>query len=115
VGGYNLDEFTPGRPFNLARMMVGSEGTLGVVLSAKLNLVPLPRAKAVMAIQFAHLLESLAATPLILRHGPSAVEVMDKSILDYTRSSAALEAVRRSFIEGDPGSLLCVEFYGDRA
>ena len=115
VGGYNLDEFTPGRPFNLARMMVGSEGTLGVVLSAKLNLVPLPKAKAVMAVQFEHLLESLAATPLILRHGPSAVEVMDKSILDYTRKSAALEALRQSFIDGDPGSLLCVEFYADRA
>jgi FAD/FMN-containing dehydrogenase/Fe-S oxidoreductase len=115
VGGYNLDEFRPGRPFNLARLMVGSEGTLGVVLSARLNLVKLPNAKAVMAIQFEHLLESLAATPLILRHGPSAVEVMDKSILDYTRKSAALEALRQSFIEGDPAALLCVELYADRA
>ena len=52
--------------------MVGSEGTLGVVLEAKVNLVPLPRAKAVLAIQFAELLEALAATPLILRHRPSA-------------------------------------------
>ena len=43
----------PDRPFNLAKLMVGSEGTLGVVLSAKLNLVPLPKAKAVLAIQFA--------------------------------------------------------------
>ncbi len=116
VMGYNLDEFTdPERPVNLAKLLVGSEGTLGVVLSAKVNLVPLPKAKAVMAIQFADLLESLSAAPVILRHGPSAVEVMDKSILDYTRQSAALEAVRRSFIEGDPASLLCVEFYADRA
>ena len=67
-----------------------------------------------MAIQFAQLLESLVAAPLILRHGPSAVEVMDKSILDHTRKSAALEAMRQSFIEGDPASLLCVEFYDDR-
>ena len=115
VGGYNLDDFVPGRPFSLARMMVGSEGTLGVVLSAKVNLVPLPRAKAVMAIQFEHLLESLAAAPVILKHRPSAIEVMDKSILDHTRKSAALEAMRQSFIEGDPGALLCVEFYDDRA
>jgi FAD/FMN-containing dehydrogenase/Fe-S oxidoreductase len=116
VGGYNLDEFIKtDRPFNMAKLMVGSEGTLGVVLSATVNLVPLPKAKAVMAIQFASLLESLAATPLILRHGPSAVEVMDKSILDHTRQSAALEALRQSFIEGDPASLLCVEFYADRA
>jgi FAD/FMN-containing dehydrogenase/Fe-S oxidoreductase len=116
VGGYNLDEFVKDdRPFNLAKLMVGSEGTLGVVLSAKIKLVPLPAAKAVLAIQFASLLESLTATPLILRHGPSAVEVMDKSILDYTRQSAALEALRRSFIDGDPAALLCVEFYADRA
>ena len=116
VGGYNLDEFVnPARPFNLAKLLVGSEGTLAVVTGAKVNLVPLPKAKSVLAIQFHDLLESLTATPLILRHTPSAVEVMDKSILDYTRQSAALEAVRQSFIAGDPGALLCVEFYGDRA
>jgi FAD/FMN-containing dehydrogenase/Fe-S oxidoreductase len=116
VGGYNLDEFVKDdRPFNLAKLIVGSEGTLGVVLSAKIKLVPLPAAKAVLAIQFASLLEALSATPLILRHGPSAVEVMDKSILDYTRQSAALEALRRSFIDGDPAALLCVEFYADHA
>ncbi len=114
VGGYNLDEFVePGRPFNLAKMMIGSEGTLGVVLEAKVNLVPLPAGKAVLVIQFADLLESLSATPLILRHRPSAVEVMDRFILDYTKQNAALDALRRSFIDGDPASLLCVEFYED--
>ena len=116
VGGYNLDEFTkPIAPFNLAKLMVGSEGTLGVVLEAKLNLVPLPKAKAVLAIQFHDTLEALAATPVILQHRPSAVEVMDKFILDHTRQSAALERIRSSFIEGDPGALLCVEFYDDAA
>ena len=115
VGGYNLDEFIrPGQPFNMTKLMVGSEGTLGVVLSARLNLVPLPKAKAVMVIQFADLLESLTATPVILRHRPSAVEVMDRFILDHTRQSAALDALRRGFIDGDPGALLCVEFYADR-
>jgi FAD/FMN-containing dehydrogenase/Fe-S oxidoreductase len=115
VGGYNLDEFTdPSQPVNLAKMMVGSEGTLGVVLEAKLRLVPLPKAKAVMLIEFAELLEALAATPVILRHSPSAVEVMDKAILDNTRQNAALDQIRKSFIEGDPGATLCVEFYADR-
>src|SRR5205807_2061761 len=59
VGGYNLDEFTDSsRPVNLAKIMVGSEGTLGIVLEAKLKLVPLPKAKAVMVIMFADLLEA---------------------------------------------------------
>jgi FAD/FMN-containing dehydrogenase/Fe-S oxidoreductase len=115
VGGYNLDAFArPGEPFNLAKLMVGSEGTLGVVLEAKVNLVPLPKAKAVLAIQFRDLIESLRATPLILRHKPSAVEVMDSFILDNTKQNAALDRLRRTFIEGDPGALLCVEFYADR-
>ena len=115
VMGYNLDEFRdPSKPINLARIMVGSEGTLGVVLEAKLRLVPLPKAKAVMVISFADLLEALAAAPVILRHGPSAVEVMDKSILDNTRQNAVLDNIRTTFIAGDPEATLCVEFYGDR-
>jgi len=115
VGGYSLDEFVrPGQPFDMTKLMVGSEGTLGVVLNAKLKLVPLPKAKAVMAIQFADLLEALAATPVILQHGPSAIEVMDAFILSHTRQSAELDALRRGFIDGEPGALLCVEFYADR-
>ena len=115
VGGYNLDEFSdPARPVNLAKIVVGSEGTLGIILEAKLRLVRLPKAKAVMVISFADLLEALAATPAILRHGPSAVEVMDKSILDHTRQNAALDRIRSTFIDGDPGATLCVEFYADQ-
>jgi FAD/FMN-containing dehydrogenase/Fe-S oxidoreductase len=114
VGGYNLDNFVdPDRPFNLAKMIVGSEGTLGIVLEAKISLVPLPKAKAVIAIQFADLLEALEATPAILAHHPSAIEIMDGFILDNTKQSAALDRMRRTFIEGDPAALLCVELYDD--
>ena len=116
VGGYNLDQFTDAtKPLNLAKMIVGSEGTLGVILEAKLKLVPLPKAKALTVIEFATLLEALRATPVILQHGPAAIEVMDKTILDNTRQNAALEKIRASIIQGDPGATLCVEFYGDRA
>ena len=115
VGGYNLDEFTDlAKPVNLAKLMVGSEGTLGVVLEAKLRLVPLPKAKAVLVIAFTNLLESLSTAPVILGHSPSAVEVMDKSILDHTRQNAALDRIRNTFVAGDPGAILCVEFYAER-
>ena len=114
VGGYNLDEFLdPEAGVNLAKLMVGSEGTLGVVLEATVNLVPLPAAKVVLVIQFNELLDALGATPRILQHEPSAIEVMDRFILDHTRQSAALDAIRNTFIEGNPGALLCVELYGD--
>ncbi len=116
VGGYNLDEFTdPSKPVNLSKLMVGSEGTLGIILEAKVRLVPLPKLKAVMVIGFSHLLEALSAAPVILNHKPSAIEVMDKSILDHTRQNANLDKIRRTFIEGDPGATLCVEMYADRA
>ena len=116
VGGYNLDEFVEGkRPFNLAKLIVGSEGTLGIVVEAKVNLVPLPAAKAVLVIQFADLLESLEATPAILRHNPSAIEVMDAFILDHTKLNPELHRQRQTFVEGEPAGVLCVEFYADRA
>ncbi len=115
VGGYNLDAFVdPAKPFNLAKLIVGSEGTLGLVVAAKINLVPLPAAKAVLTIEFEELFDALAATPLVLRHGPSAVEVMDRFILDHAKESPVLDALRRSILQTEPGALLCVEFYGDR-
>ena len=114
VGGYNLDEFTDlSKPINLAKIMVGSEGTLGIVLEAKLRLVPLPKAKAVMVVMFDDLLDSLAAVPAILKHKPSAIEVMDKSILDHTRQNLTLDRIRNKYIAGDPAATLCIEFYAD--
>jgi FAD/FMN-containing dehydrogenase/NAD-dependent dihydropyrimidine dehydrogenase PreA subunit len=114
VGGYNLDALAAPQSFNLAHLFVGSEGTLGVVVEAKLRLVELPNAKALLVVQFHDLLEALAATPTILTHRPAAVEVMDKYILDSTRLNP--EAARlRDFLGGDPSAILIIEFYGDRA
>ena len=116
VGGYNLDAFTRSeqdQTCNLAKIVVGSEGTLGIVLEARLNLVPLPNAKAVLTIEFGNLLDALGATPAILEHKPSAVEVMDSSILDHAKENPTLDALRRSVLRGNPGALLCVEFYAD--
>ncbi|MCI0455929.1 MAG: FAD-binding protein, partial [Gemmataceae bacterium] len=124
VGGYNLDLFVPRtgaftrparqEPFNLAGLFIGSEGTLGLTLEAKVKLIDLPPAKALLAIHFTDLLDALGATPAILEHGPAAVEVLDRYILDSTRLNP--EASRlRDFIQCDPGAVLLVEFYGDRA
>jgi FAD/FMN-containing dehydrogenase/Fe-S oxidoreductase len=119
VGGYNLDALVAAcapdstAPFNMAKLIVGSEGTLAVVLEAKLALVPLPTTKAVLAVQFGDLLEALEATPVILRHHPSAIEVMDRFILGHTKQSPALERLKQTFIEGEPEALLSVEIYAD--
>ena len=116
VAGYNLDAFVdPRQPFNLAKLMVGSEGTLGIVVEARLNLVPLARRQGRARDSVRRSARGAGATPAILAHQPSAVEVMDGFILDHTRQSEALERLRRTFIDGDPAALICVEFYADRA
>lgn len=114
VGGYNLDAFAAPQAANLAHLFVGSEGTLGIVLEAKLRLIELPKTKALLVVQFADLLDALAATPRILTHHPAAVEVMDRRILDCTKLNP--DAVRlRDFIQGDPGAILIIEFYAENA
>jgi FAD/FMN-containing dehydrogenase/Fe-S oxidoreductase len=115
VSGYNLDEFTDAsKPVNLAKLMVGSEGTLGIVLEMKVRLVPLPKAKAITVMMFGDVLEALQAAPVILRHHPSAIEIMDRSILDHARDNPTLQRIRAKYLEGDPAATLCVEFYADR-
>ena len=123
VGGYNLDAFVRNGngatydtdPFNLSKLIVGSEGTLGLIVEARVNLVPLPAAKAVLTIEYRNLLDALGDTPAILEHDPSAVEVMDRSILDHARENPALDAMRRAVTGDDCGALLCVELYDEAA
>jgi FAD/FMN-containing dehydrogenase/Fe-S oxidoreductase len=114
VGGYALDAFVdPAAPVDLTRIMVGSEGTLGLVTEATVGLVPLPKAKALVTLEFDDVLDALAATPLVLTHGPSAVEVMDDFILGHAVGHPTLDAALRQIAQGDRPSLLCVEFYDD--
>ena len=110
----SMSSSIPRRPVDLTKILIGSEGTLGFIVEATIGLVPLPAAKAVLTIEFDELLDALGATPLVLKHRPSAVEVMDDFILRHAKQNPALEAQRRSMISEDGSSLLCVEFYGDR-
>ena len=112
VSGYNLDDFLTDSPFNLAKMVVGSEGTLCVVTEAKVNLVPRPTMTGLSVVHFADIVEASEATREILRHDPSSIEIMDKILLDRSRESIG-HANSMSFIEGDPGAILAVEFYGE--
>jgi FAD/FMN-containing dehydrogenase/Fe-S oxidoreductase len=116
VGGYDLTTFRPGEgeSFDLSKLFLGSEGTLGVVVEATLRLVELPKARAVVVAQFDDLLVALAATPAVLSHRPAAVEVIDRYVLDSTKLNP--EAARlRDFLHGDPGAILIIELYGDNS
>ena len=112
VSGYNLDEFIANEPFNLAKLIVGSEGTLAIVTEAKVNLVPHPQDRVLGVLHFSDLFNALDAVEPILEFNPSAVELLDKFILDLTRDTQEY-ARRMTFVEGHPTALLLVEFQGE--
>jgi FAD/FMN-containing dehydrogenase/Fe-S oxidoreductase len=112
VGGYNLDEFIKKQRFSLARMVIGSEGTLATITSAKLSLVQLPKVKVLAFIHFQDLIESMRAVAPILSTQPAAIELIDKMILDQTKASLDLSS-QRAWVQGDPAAVLAVEYYGD--
>jgi len=112
VQGYNLDVFVDNDRWNLTKLMVGSEGTLGITLEAKLNLEPLPKAKVLCVAHFDRLLEAISTVGPILEHNPSAVEIMDEEVVVRARKNLSL-AKLAGFIQGDPKGVLAVEFFGD--
>ena len=112
VSGYNLDDFLHEGPVNLARMAVGSEGTLCVTTEAKVNLVPRPTMTSLSVLHFDDIVEASEATREVLQHPVSSIELMDKMMLDRCRDSLGF-AQNLSFVDGNPGSLLLVEFYGE--
>ncbi|MCA1552747.1 MAG: FAD-binding oxidoreductase, partial [Chloroflexi bacterium] len=111
VGGYNLDQWANGAR-NMVKMAVGSEGTLVAVTEAKVNLVARPKANALDVVHYDDVFRALDSLVDILACGPSSVELIDKLLLDMTREQTEFRR-RMSFVEGDPGALLIVEFYGE--
>jgi len=122
-GGYNVDRLIGSKGvnfhspqdnrFNLAKIMCGSEGTLGIMSEIKLNLVPIPKLTAIALLHFDDLHTALSTVPIILETNPSAVEVIDN--IGLTRCMAAPQYARlmRDFIEGSPDCVLITEFYGE--
>ena len=112
VGGYNLDEFVYTDRWNLAKLITGSEGTLAVTLELKLNLEPLPKFKSVAVVHFADLLEAIRAVQPMLPYKPSAIEIIDRTVLRLSQENLTTRQFCH-FIDQDPAAILIVEFYGD--
>lgn len=110
VSGYNLDELVRREDFNLARLVVGSEGTLAWIQRAKVRIEPVPRMTGLMVAHFRTVEEAVEATDAILPLGPSAIELVDAMILDLARASLGVSR-ELGFLEGNPGAVLIVEFF----
>ena len=109
--GYALDALLA--DFDLCKLVAGSEGTLCFVTEAKLKLIDIPpKEVGLVNVHCSGMRESLLANLVALKHACYASELMDDVVLELARQNAEQEA-NRSFVEGNPKTILMVEFYGD--
>ena len=117
VGGYNIDALTPaaraaGRD-NLARLLVGSEGTLAFSAAIELILHPIKPRKMLGICQFPTFRKAMEASRHIVGLDPEAVELVDRTMIDLGRSITIYRDTIDKMLIGEPDSLLIVEFHGD--
>jgi FAD/FMN-containing dehydrogenase/Fe-S oxidoreductase len=113
VGGYNLHRVEPQGPHNMASLLVGSEGTLAYFSRIRLKLSPLPRHKALGVCHFPTFHDAMASAQHIVKLDPTAVELVDRSILELAREIPAFADLLPRFVKGEPDCLLLVEFAGE--
>ncbi len=111
VGGYNLDELIKNQPFNLAKLVCGSEGTLALILEVTVALEPLPRERQLVMLHFDDLVKALEAVQHVNLHGPSAVELIDRDLFEIGAANPAMRPLM-TWVVGDPAAVLMVEFDG---
>ncbi len=116
-GGYNIDVLTPasraaGRE-NLARLLVGSEGTLAFSAALELTLHPVKPRKVLGICQFPTFRRAMEASQHIVKLDPEAVELVDRTMIDLGRGIPIYRATIDRMLLGEPDSLLIVEFHGD--
>ncbi|MEO1020199.1 MAG: FAD-linked oxidase C-terminal domain-containing protein, partial [Pseudomonadota bacterium] len=112
VGGYNLDRLSPANP-DLTKLLIGSEGTLAFFKRIKLKLTAPPRHKVLGVCHFPDFRQAMDSAQHIVKLGPTAVELVDRSILDLARAIPAFRSLLPTFVRGEPDALLLVEFAGD--
>ncbi|AGB39996.1 FAD-binding and (Fe-S)-binding domain-containing protein [Natronococcus occultus] len=115
VSGYNLDvlvEEAETGTVNLAKLLVGSEGTLGIVTEAEVSLETIPNTTSVAVLCYRSLLDAMDDVGSILEHDPAAVEVMDDVLLDLARNTEEFADVV-DILPDETASFLLVEFYAD--
>src|SRR3954466_3668614 len=112
VGGYNLETLGAPRQ-NLAKLLVGSEGTLGFFTRIKLKLHRIPKHKVGAICHFKKFYDAMDMTRFIVQLGPTAVEVVDGTMLGLARQIATFRATIERYAKGTPDAILLVEFSGE--
>lgn len=120
VAGYNLDIFDnqSERPYtsdgsvNLAHLLIGAEGTLAYTRNLKLKLAPLPRAKVLGIVNFPTFHAAMDAAQHIVKLGPTAVELVDRTMIELSLANPAFKPTVETALIGKPAAILLVEFSG---
>ena len=125
VGGYNIDALVRDMPpsgtlrghnraaANLAHVLVGSEGTLAFTTALELDLAPLPPHRALGVCHFPTFHKAMESARHIVRLDPSAVELVDRTMIGLARAIPMYRATVAEFVRGEPEALLLVEFAGE--
>jgi len=111
ASGYSLNYLLE-KPFNPAKLLAGSEGTLGLATEFTLKLVPRPSFTGLAILQFDTMVSAMEAVPEILEMNPSAIELIDRMLIELTRANPSYSQML-TFIDGNPEAILVVEFYGE--
>ena len=111
VSGFNLPYLLPEHQFNLARALVGSEGTCVTVLGATVNLVNNPKARSLVVFGYPDVFSAGDHVTQILPHKPTGLEGIDGLLIDYMKKKGMHPKDLKLLPEGD--GFLLVEFGGD--
>jgi FAD/FMN-containing dehydrogenase/Fe-S oxidoreductase len=118
VGGYNLDALVPAIAahnvgHNLAHILVGSEGTLAFSTKIEIKLWPLLGRRALGACHFARFYDAMEAAQHIVKLGPIACELVDRTMIELAAGIAMFRPTLGQFVRGEPDAVLLVEFGED--
>ncbi|HJU27572.1 MAG TPA: FAD-binding oxidoreductase, partial [Candidatus Binataceae bacterium] len=111
VSGYNLDELLPEKGFNVARALVGTEGTCVAVLEATVRLIESPRMTSLLVLGFPDIFTAGDYAPECMRYGPNACEALDDRLIEFNRIKH--QHLRNMSLLPQGGGWLMVEFGGD--
>lgn len=111
VSGYNLDQLLPENGFNVARALVGTEGTCALTLQARVRLVTSPAKRVVLALGFPDIYQAADAVPEYQRFNPIAIEGLDRAIIRGLQARKLAQAEIDLLPEGD--AWVMVEFGAD--
>lgn len=112
VSGYNLDELIKPFPLNLAKLIVGSEGTLGIITEITVKISPKPKTTGICILHFDDMLAAMQWIPHLLSYHPLSLEMIDDAIIKLGKHSPSMRG-KLGWIQGDPQAVFVIEFDAD--